>query len=216
MVWFILLAHFMGDFPLQTDWMIRRKQKPGVLILHVGVHFGVMFLLAGQLRSAIWPYLLLITLVHLGQDILKIFLTIRRPHLANQFFILDQVMHYLIIWGIVTWFHFLNGQLSSTEKPFWAIVAIAYLLVTYVSFISERVFSRSNDEYLMYINDTKFPRMLARSGVLSLFLLVRAWVLPGLAFIIPTPYPNSKYQQRALLTDMSISVLGILFLLWVF
>ncbi|MCJ7625981.1 MAG: hypothetical protein MUO76_21015, partial [Anaerolineaceae bacterium] len=113
-----------------------------------------------------------------------------------------------------TWFHLLNGQLTSTEKSFWAIVGIAYLLVTFVSFISERVFSRSNEEYLKYINDTKFPRMLARSGLLSLFLLVRAWVLPGLAFIIPAPYPTSKYQQRALLTDMSISVFSILFLLW--
>jgi hypothetical protein len=214
MVWQILLAHFIGDFVLQTDWMIRQKQKPGVLTLHVSIHFGVMLLLAGQLRSAIWPYLLLIALVHLVQDILKILLTNRRPHLAIHYFILDQVMHYFIIWGVITWFHLMNDHISSPEKPFWIIVSLAYLLVTYVWFISERFINLSNAEYVKNINETKFSRMLARFGLLSLFLLVRGWVLPGLAFIIPTPYPTSKYQQRALLTDLSVSVLSMLFLLW--
>ncbi len=212
MVWMILLAHFFGDFVLQTDWMVRRKEKYGVLILHAGIHFGLMFLLAGQLRYAIWPYLLLLALVHLGQDILKILLTNRRPHLAIQFFFIDQAMHYLIIWGVVAWFHMLNGQFSSSKKPFWAIVVIAYLLVTNVWFISERIFNLSNNGYLKNINETKFPRMLARSGLLSMFLLMRVWVLPGLAFIIPAPYPTSRYRQRALLTDLSVSALGMLFL----
>ncbi|MCK4899676.1 MAG: DUF3307 domain-containing protein, partial [Anaerolineales bacterium] len=68
MFWNLLLAHFISDFLLQTDWMVRNRDKFWVLTLHASIHFGMMFLLVGESRSAYWPTIALLALIHMGQD----------------------------------------------------------------------------------------------------------------------------------------------------
>jgi len=179
MVWNLLLAHFLGDFVLQTDWMVRRRSNPWVLTLHASIHFLLMFMLVDQPRLVIWPYLLLIALIHLGQDGLKNYLTNKRPDWIVIAFIIDQALHFAAIWAVVWRFQMDSGLFSVQEKPVLVIVAITYLIVTYVWFISERVFNLSNTDYLQIINTTKFPRMLTRVGLISLFLLVRTQTING-------------------------------------
>jgi hypothetical protein len=214
MVWNLLLAHFLGDFVLQTDWMVRRRDNLWVLTLHGVIHFVLMFLIIGQVRSVIWPYLLLIALIHISQDRIKNNLTNKRPDWIGVVFIIDQVLHYAAIWTIVWWLQRLAGSFSIPEKPLWVMVGIVYLFVSYVWFISERVLNISNSDYLQSINNTKFARMLARVGLISLFLLVRTWTTAGLAIVFSNPYPTSKFRQRALLTDVSVSLLAMIFLFW--
>jgi len=214
MVWNLLLAHFLGDFVLQTDWMVRRRSNPWVLTLHASIHFLLMFMLVDQPRLVIWPYLLLIALIHLGQDGLKNYLTNKRPDWIVIAFIIDQALHFAAIWAVVWRFQMDSGLFSVQEKPVLVIVAITYLIVTYVWFISERVFNLSNTDYLQIINTTKFPRMLTRVGLISLFLLVRTQTINGLAIVFSNPYPSSKFRQRALLTDISVSLLAMIFLFW--
>lgn len=214
MVWNLLLAHFLGDFVLQTDWMVRRRDNLWVLTLHGVIHFALMFLLVGQHRSVIWPYLLLTALIHISQDRVKNNLTNKRPDWIPVAFIIDQGLHYAAIWSVVGWLQKLEGSFSIPEKPIWVMVAIVYLFVSYVWFISERVLNLSNTDYLQSINNTKFARMLARVGLTSLFLLVRTWTSAGLAIVFSNPYPTSKFRQRALLTDVSVSLLSMIFLFW--
>jgi hypothetical protein len=130
MVWYLLLAHFLGDFVLQTDWMVRNRDKLWVLTLHGVIHFVLMFLLAGQPRSVIWPYLLLIALIHISQDRIKNNLTNKRPDWIGAAFIIDQVLHYAAIWAIAGWLQRLVGSFSLPEKPIWVMVVIVYLFVT--------------------------------------------------------------------------------------
>jgi hypothetical protein len=214
MVWNLLLAHFLGDFVLQNDWMVRNRDKLWVLTLHGVIHFVLMFLLVGQPRSVIWPYLLLIALIHISQDRIKNNLTNKRPNWIGVAFIIDQVLHYAAIWVIAGWLQRLVGSFSLLEKPIWVMVAIVYLFVTYVWFISERVLNLSNTDYIQSVNNTKFARMLTRGGLISLFLLVRTWTASGLAIVLSNPYPTSKFRQRALLTDVSVSLLAMIFLFW--
>ena len=213
MIWSLILAHFLGDFFLQTDWMARKKNNFWVLCLHVGIHFAVMVVLAGGTRSVIWPYLLLIAVTHLGQDSLKIFLTNLKQQARVPFFLIDQLLHIVIIWGAVEWFHVNHGPLPLFDKPVWAIIALAFLLVTNVWFITERIIFFENIEYKKNIDQTKYARMLSRAGLTSLFFLLRLWVFPGLILFLSAPYPRSEHRQRALLTDFSVSVFGMLFLL---
>jgi len=126
MIWALLLAHFLGDFPLQPDWMVRRKGNLWVLSLHVSVHFVLMVLLVGQNRNLIWSNLLLLALVHLVQDHLKIVLTDRWPGSTVPLFFLDQLLHYLAIWGFVVWIQTLSQDISLPWSPTWAIISIAY------------------------------------------------------------------------------------------
>ena len=68
MFWNLLLAHFIGDFLLQTDWMAQNRDRFWVLTLHVSIHIGAMLLLIGDARSEYWLLIILIALIHFGQD----------------------------------------------------------------------------------------------------------------------------------------------------
>ena len=214
MVWYLLFAHFLGDFVFQTDWMVRRRDNLWVLSLHAGIHSVLMFLLAGQLRWVLWPFILLLAMIHLIQDRIKNNLTKRRPDWIRGAFIIDQVLHYIAIWAVVSWFDQVRGSFSTPEKPIWVILAISYLLITYVWFISERVLNHSNTDYLQSIHDTKISRMLARAGFVSAFLLLHTLATTGMAFVLSNPYSQDEFRYRALLTDISVSISAIIFLIW--
>jgi len=214
MFWNLYLAHLLGDFVFQTDWMVSKRDNLWVLTLHASIHFALMFLLVGQMRSLMWLILLFLALIHVIQDKLKNYVVKRRPDWSVPAFLIDQALHFVTIWTVMWWYQIQVGQFYTSEKPVWVIVAVTYLFVTYVWFISERVFNQSKTEYLKSINETKLPRMLTRAGLVSLFLLVRTWSLAGLAIVVPNPYPQSKFRGRALLTDISVSLLGMAFLFW--
>ena len=95
MVWYLLLAHFLGDFVLQTDRMVRMRDKLWFSSLHAGIHFLLMFLLAGSYRMLVWPYLLLLAFLHFVQDRIKNSIVNRRPDWLRVSFVIDQFLHYL-------------------------------------------------------------------------------------------------------------------------
>ena len=68
MFWNLLLAHLIGDFLLQTEWMVRNRDKFWVLTLHASTHLMLMLVLIGKARSEYWPLLSLIAVIHLVQD----------------------------------------------------------------------------------------------------------------------------------------------------
>ena len=86
----LLVAHLVADFPLQPDWMIRRKRNPAVLGLHVLIVAAIAALALGG-----WPTTLLAILVgtHLAMDAIKVYLL--KDTLAT--FTLDQVVHLAVI-----------------------------------------------------------------------------------------------------------------------
>lgn len=90
----LLLGHLLGDFPLQTNWVMRHKleHRWGVL-LHASIH-GVVtaFLLQSWLRAL--PLLATLVLVHFAIDWLKLHIPTRT---ATRGFLLDQLAHLLVI-----------------------------------------------------------------------------------------------------------------------
>lgn len=213
-IWNLVLAHLLGDYVFQTDWMVSKRDNLWVLCMHAGIHFITMVILVGQARSAVWPFLLLIAVMHLLQDRVKNNIVNVRPAWIRTAYVIDQVLHLIIIWAVVVWIQNLPGQLVTPEKPAGFVVIIAYLFATQVWYISERLFNRSNSDYLENLNNTRFPRMLSRSALISLFLLVWVWAGPKLAVVFSNPYPNTRFRQRAILTDVSISLVVMLFLFW--
>lgn len=214
MFWNLLLAHLLGDFVFQTDWMVRKRDNLRITTLHAGIHFVLMFFLAGQTRPAIWPFLLLLATLHFFQDRLKNNITNKRPEWVCKGFVIDQALHFAIIWAVIYLFEEVTGPVAVNEKPIGVIVAITYVCVTYVWFVIERIFSLSDLDYLQNINNTKFPRMLSRAGLISLFLLVWNWSTASLTIVFSNPYPQSKFRQRAMWTDVSVSLLAMIFLFW--
>jgi hypothetical protein len=66
----LAFGHLVADFTLQTDWMVRRKREPLVLLAHVGVVLLVTWIALG---FAIAPLVLLfIGAAHLATDWAKL------------------------------------------------------------------------------------------------------------------------------------------------
>lgn len=215
MFWTLLLAHLLGDFVFQTDWMVKKRDTFWVLTLHAMIHFVTMFIVVGWVRFAIWPYLLLIAAWHFIQDRIKNYFTHKRPTSIGMSFIIDQGVHIFVIWAVIGLYQEVTGSIAATDKPRWVMIAITYVFITFVWFIIERIFNFSNSEYVQHINKTKFPRMLARAGLVSAYLLVWGWTAAGLSFWVSNPYPRSRFRRRAVLTDGSVSLVAMGFLFWV-
>jgi hypothetical protein len=59
----LAFGHFLADFTLQTDWMVRRKREPMILLAHVGVVTAVTWVALGFSLSPL--LLLMIAATHL-------------------------------------------------------------------------------------------------------------------------------------------------------
>jgi hypothetical protein len=214
MFWNLTLAHLVGDYFLQPDWMVRQRDKWWVLVLHGSIHLGLILLFLGKTRSEFWFISILIALLHLSQDALKISLVKNHPTWATPAYLVDQALHLGLIWSFIRGFQVGAGSIPIYQKNPWVMIAIASLFVTYIWYISEKTFSGLNPAYIQDLKSTKIQRMLTRSVLASLFLASRLYAYPVLAAAFINPYTNSSYPRRAFWTDISISVLAGLFLFW--
>ena len=89
----ILTAHLLGDFILQTDWMVMNRRRFGVLLLHVFIVTTVSCLLMGAFH---WLILFIIFLVHFVMDVIEVYCT------ADSLvpFLFNQCAHLLALVGI--------------------------------------------------------------------------------------------------------------------
>ena len=97
MFWIFLLAHFIGDYPLQTDKMVVAKHHWRGLLAHVGVHFAILMVLSLPSLRAWFPYILLLSAIHFGIDIFKNWLGKRFSSRVLLFYFQDQLLHFLSI-----------------------------------------------------------------------------------------------------------------------
>ncbi len=90
----LVLAHLLGDFPLQTEWLyqIKVRSRWG-LVIHVAVHLALTVLVV-RIGGRDALLLLILGVTHYGLDWLKMAISFR-PHAVG--FVLDQVMHTLIL-----------------------------------------------------------------------------------------------------------------------
>jgi hypothetical protein len=127
----LILAHLVGDFVLQTRWMVVRKRTPAGLALHVGLVGLAMIPVAWDRLAEWWPWLLVILIVHAITDWAKIRL---EPHLAVPPiipFLIDQAVHVLTITAVVALADPNGLDLASGgTDPMWWIASV-YLIATF-------------------------------------------------------------------------------------
>lgn len=211
MFWPLLLAHFIADYPLQTNRMVVIKKTWSGLFLHVGVHFVTLFLLVFVILGADFattiPFILLLAAIHYGIDTLKNVLSKLRPKWIISTYVMDQFYHVVSIALIA----FLLAQADGSQTPFAAYPTItlilAGLLATHVWFITERILVYRNADYQVVVNQTMWPRIVGR-GVLFVVLLL-GWI-PLEGVLLPAgltlswPYGKNTYQKRIILTDIAV------------
>jgi hypothetical protein len=205
MFWRLVLAHLLGDYPLQSDWMVENKANVRGIGLHMASHCLSMVVLVGPARSEIWPQLLVITLMHLLLDMTKTSLSRLWPKRIVLQYLADQILHISTIYLVTLWIEGIVQPDLLPSDTRWTILAIAYLLVTYVWHITERTIAGADTVYQGELQDQFWGRMTARAVMLTLFLVVR----PGLGafgLAIMLPYREGIYRRRALTIDIVVAL----------
>lgn len=93
----LLAAHMLSDFALQTNAMVRNKERPLTLLLHILITGGCAYLLLGDFSE--WRIPLLVLASHGLIDLLKIRLSPGRVADLPAF-IADQAGHLAVIFAI--------------------------------------------------------------------------------------------------------------------
>jgi hypothetical protein len=132
--------------------------------------------------------------------------------------VVDQLIHYVTIILTGMWIERAVGPVALSFSPNQAILAAAFLVATYVWFISERILTYADESYLSEVQAQLWPRMVTRAAMLAAVLWIMLWsggmagslaIMTGTA--VSVPYLSGKHRQRALLTDLSVSlVLAVL------
>jgi hypothetical protein len=216
MLWWLLLAHFVADYPLQTNWIIKNKQRLSVLGLHALIHLGcmagVILLHPVQQNSFghLWPYLLLITAVHFLVDYGKGRLWAVRPNWVVWPYLIDQVLHIITIVMVCYAMRPVLGDLALFEPSALPIILTAFVFATYVWGITEKVFALPNYNRQQFI-----PRMFVRALVLALLLILANPVsnMIGFAFLafFKMPYQEGEtVDLRSLTADLVVPTAAFL------
>jgi hypothetical protein len=215
MFWTFFLAHLIGDYPLQTSSMVQAKRTWSGLTLHVIVHLVLLLILVGAARRDLWPYLLALAAIHFGIDTFKNLLNKYRPQWVVGPYIFDQLLHLSSFLLIIVWIERTRPAITLPVARPWLLYAIGYLLATYVWYITERILAHNDEAYKREMAGQLWPRMAARALLVTVLLL--AWrLLLGIGSLVALtahiPYVTGAYGRRALLTDIVVALVVVIFL----
>ena len=219
MFYYLLFAHLLADYPLQPNWVASNKSRRGVLVLHVLTHLLtniiILWIFISTIGLPVWTYLLLLVVIHFLIDSGKNYLSRIRPNWIKIPYLVDQLLHLISI--VIISFLIQNqfGFTAFPNNPGWVVLAIAYLFVTYVWFISERVMTYDEPFYRQSVINDSWSRMLFRAAFLTgLFGL---WLWAGKSQFVSAgslyiPYQARQFGRRALITDLAVT-LGVFILI---
>ena len=210
MFWNLFLAHLLGDYPLQPMWLVRSKSQMWGLVLHGSIHLLTMLLLVGSARTVIWPQLLALATFHFFLDVLKYRLGGARPEWIVAPYFIDQAIHLVSIIVVAAWIDGLVPVVASPMDSTFLIYASGYLLATHVLFVTEKTISHADPGYNDEVEDTLWPRMIARAAFLTIPLALAP--VGAAAAALQLPYYKDSYWRRALITDIIVAVVIAVFI----
>lgn len=208
MFWVLFFAHLLGDYILQPDWLVRERRKDWGMLLHAGIHFVVLVLVVGPSRMAFWPYLALLTAVHLLIDRFKLRVLLPRLKGEARAYLLDSILHLATLGLAASWL----GR-AQTVQPLlvsvkWYVVGSGYLLATYVWYIIERLFLGENGELRSKLTGQAVGRMLVRGALVTILLLTASRIQGAALLSYVFPYRDPHSRRRAWITDILVSVVS--------
>lgn len=139
----LLIAHFLGDFILQTDSFIKHKEKhklkSPLLYLHALLHGLLVLLFLNDLK--LWWAALMIMVTHLIIDAGKLLLTNKKN--SRWLFTIDQLLHILVIgvvYAIITKTYFLDNY--HFPEHLWMFILSCIFLTSPVGIMLKVFFTR--------------------------------------------------------------------------
>jgi hypothetical protein len=171
--WRLVLAHFLADFTLQTNFIAQWKRRN---IVGGVIHSLLFFICGGSLCFGSlsingWLLLAFVTLLHFIEDAWRVHRVKRSPASDSfLFFAYDQFIHLSIIFMI---FPPVTGSLP--EK--WVILAILFVLVTHFSSIVIYFLKKDFTKAPGTSEREKYLSMIERLAIFSALLLPGWWAL---------------------------------------
>lgn len=214
--WRLLLAHFIADFPIQTDKLYFLKTKyPWGSFLHSGIFIMVSVLLLWPLwnRPDFWFFLLFLFVAHGFQDLLKIIYNRQASRDTVWLFIFDQLAHVVFISTVLllpmslvryatgrgAWFYWYSQDKLIMYLVF--LVSIGFggtILIPYV------------EKLVKHLPQVEIPPKYKYHGVLERMLIVVLISTPGYWYIFTPGVFLVRYFSRENYSTASVmvSVLG--------
>jgi len=113
----LLLAHVVGDFPLQNDAIFRLKQKSMTgVVVHVIIFAAVALIILSPFlaQPVVWATVFMLSVVHLLLDHLKVKMTRRQSGDRFRYFLADQALHIFFIGLAAYW---LSQSMTDAAMP---------------------------------------------------------------------------------------------------
>lgn len=166
----LLLAHLLGDFLLQpTNWVLDKEtktHKSRYLYLHTLLHGILAWALVGEVRFG-W-FAVVLALLHGLIDFLKLIL--QKTDTKRIWFIIDQILHVLVIVSIVSVYKNLTPNLDFFNTTFWILVTGIFFLTSPTSMTIKNVISVWTPENTTE-NDTSLQNAGNYIGILERLLV---------------------------------------------
>ena len=207
--WYLGLAHWLADFPLQSDWMAQHKANPWVLLLHVLIHFVASLAVLFPAAGLTWPYLLALAGTHFAIDALKNWLNVHRPAWGAWSYLGDQLVHMLSLAVVAVWIGMGIREVPAAFPVWAAIIASGLLWITFVWAITERVLWRRSRSAPKDGVVRPWQRLVFRIGLYAAVLLTRQALIPA-AYVLPLglSYSATAGGKRAFWTDAAVSLVA--------
>ncbi len=210
--WRLLLAHFIADFPIQTNKIYFLKTKyPWGSFLHSGIFVIVAALLLWPLwgRPDFWFFLLFLFVSHGIQDLLKIIYNRKNRHDSVWIFLLDQVLHIAFISTVfllpISLVKYTIGQGAwfywySQDKPIiylTFLVGIGFggsILIPYV------------EKLVKHLPQVEIPPKFKYYGILERILVIILVSTPGYWYVFTPIVFLVRYFSRETYSTVSVLV----------
>ena len=132
----LFLAHVLGDFVFQPDSWVKdkteRKHKSPYLYIHILVHLACLLILLA-FDSRYWLGIVIIVVSHYLIDLLK--LHAQERFKAGTLFLLDQLAHIAVLFGVVYMYHPFKISLQFLYSTPVLLFILALFFVTFVTAI---------------------------------------------------------------------------------
>lgn len=187
----LFLAHIIGDFILQPSYLVqKRKQNIMYLLLHVLIHALVLCLIFATSISSFWVIILFVSISHLAIDSFKIWMEKVFHYKPVLLFVLDQIMHLIIIVAVVVYEFGIPDELLTKICTVQNLMyLIAFLLIAAVSPIFMKVFFtkwNSENDFVMKKQDSLIDAgvLIGIMERLIIVLFIQVGFLSGIGFLL--------------------------------
>ncbi len=227
----MILAHFIADYPLQTNRVYCYKiSSLNGQLLHASIHAFIfaLFLIPYWHHPQTWAYLIWIAASHLTFDILKVKVMDKTKLHPVATYTLDQVLH-LAAASVILWLP-LSHEIPPASSSFlwswyWNNTVVAYLIglifatyfTTYFLACCHWAKKRlAHDDGYNLTPLQKYYELFERGGITTLVAFCGDLGLAGIPLVIALRLPihrllHRKGKSAAWLRSILDMVVGILF-----